>query len=159
MAVTLMTHAHDSFVPILDDADIDQLEQRVERVAVLMDSAVRVPGTGWRFGADSVLGLIPGVGDLASAGVSAWLIYEANRIGMPGSVTARMVGNVALDTVVGSVPVVGNIFDFFFKANLRNVALMRREIQRLRADRAGGGRAGSGPIIDLEPLPRKGADR
>lgn len=95
-----------------------------------LDSRWRIPGTGIRFGLDAVAGLIPGVGDVASALVSAHIIYHGHRIGAPGHVLARMAGNVALDTVVGSVPILGSVFDLFFKANNRNVRLLRRHLER-----------------------------
>ena len=116
--------------------DIDAVERRVERLAILMDSAFRIPGTGIRFGADNVLGLIPGVGDVAAFGVSAYVVYEAPRLGAPQSVLGRMAANVAVDTVVGSIPIVGDLFDVAFKANRRNVDLLRGHIRMLRSDRA-----------------------
>jgi hypothetical protein len=116
--------------------DVDAIERRVETVARLLDSAVRVPGTRIRFGADSVVGLIPGIGDLVSVGVSTYLLYEAHRLGAPDRIKNRMAANIAVDAVIGSVPLVGDVFDVFFKANMRNLALLREHIATLRADRA-----------------------
>jgi hypothetical protein len=98
----------------------------LEELARNLDSRWHIPGTGIRFGLDAVAGLIPGVGDVAAALVSGHIILHGWRAGAPGHVIARMVGNVALDTVVGSIPVLGSVFDVFYKANNRNVRLLRR---------------------------------
>ncbi|GLK77101.1 hypothetical protein GCM10008171_23550 [Methylopila jiangsuensis] len=98
----------------------------LERLATLLDSRWRIPGTNWRFGLDAAVGLAPGVGDLAMGLVSAYMIKRASDLGAPGHVLARMVGNVALDTVVGSIPLLGSVFDVAFKANRRNMRLLRR---------------------------------
>lgn len=104
--------------------------ERLERLAYALDSAVRVPGTQIRFGADSVLNVIPGLGTAATTAVSAWLIWEARRLGAPKRLLGRMIGNVALDTAISSVPVAGWIGDVFFKANRRNMALLRDHLDR-----------------------------
>jgi len=120
----------------LDDSELDRVERRLERFATALDSAFVVPGLGFRFGADSLLGLVPGVGDAFALGLSGWLILEARRIGAPRTMLARMAGNVAVDALFGTVPVVGDVFDVFFKANRRNVTLVRGHIAELRAARA-----------------------
>jgi hypothetical protein len=101
-------------------------EAQTERLARLLDSQFRVPGTRMRFGVDGVLGLLPGVGDAAGLALSTMVIVQAVRLGARGSTVARMVLNVALDTVVGAIPVLGSVFDFAFKANNRNVSLLQR---------------------------------
>ena len=101
-------------------------EARTERLARLLDSQFRVPGTRVRFGIESLLGLVPGVGDAAGLALSTMVIVQAVRLGARGSTVARMVLNVAVDAVVGSIPLLGSVFDFAFKANNRNVALMQR---------------------------------
>jgi len=103
--------------------------RELDELAHLLDSRWRIPGLGIRFGVDAVAGLVPGAGDLAAGAVSAYVIYKAAKLGAPGHVVARMAGNVALDTLVGSVPVLGSVFDLFFKANNRNVALLRRHLE------------------------------
>jgi hypothetical protein len=103
---------------------------RLEAIARLLDSRWRVPGTGIRFGADAVLNLLPGVGLVAAKGVSAYLIWEARRLGVPTGTLLRMVGNVALDALVSAVPLAGWVGDVFFRANLRNVALLREHLDR-----------------------------
>lgn len=94
-----------------------------------MDSSIRLPG-GFRIGVDGLIGLVPVVGDLASAGVSFYIVAQAARAGVPVSVIARMVLNVALDAMIGAIPALGDIFDFAFKANLRNAKLMDGYLER-----------------------------
>jgi len=102
---------------------------RVRAVAVLLDDAVRVPGTNIRFGIDPLVGMIPGLGDLLGGAASAYIILEAARAGAPASVLLRMTMNVGIDTLVGSLPVVGDLFDFAWKSNTRNVSLLARHIE------------------------------
>ena len=102
----------------------------LDRLAHTLDTRWRVPGTQWRFGVDAVASLVPVVGDLATGLVSAHMIKKAHDLGAPGHILARMVANVALDTVVGSVPVIGTVFDFAFKANKRNMKLLREHFER-----------------------------
>jgi len=103
--------------------------RRVRAVAVLLDDAVRVPGTNIRFGIDPLVGMIPGLGDLLGGAASAYIILEAARAGAPASVLLRMTMNVGIDTLVGSLPVVGDLFDFAWKSNTRNVSLLARHIE------------------------------
>lgn len=99
---------------------------RLENLARLMDSAVRIPGTNIRFGADAALGLVPVFGNLATTIVAGYLILEARRLGVSRFTLARMIANVGVDAAISAVPIVGNIADVFFKANRRNMALLRR---------------------------------
>jgi hypothetical protein len=94
----------------------------------MLDSAVRIPGTGIRFGLDSVIGLIPGIGDLGGAALSGYIVLAAARQGVPISVLTRMLLNLGLDTLVGTVPLLGDVFDVGYKANLRNAALLERHV-------------------------------
>ncbi len=108
-------------------------EASVDRARVLaraLDSAVRIPGTNLRFGLDALLGLVPGLGDVTGAAMGGYLILLGSRLGAPKPVLARMVLNVALDTIAGVVPVVGDLFDVAWKANTRNMALLERYIDR-----------------------------
>ncbi|MEX1186406.1 MAG: DUF4112 domain-containing protein [Gemmatimonadaceae bacterium] len=110
----------------------------VDRARVLarsLDSAVRIPGTNMRFGLDAVIGLVPGLGDVAGAAMGSYLVVLGSRLGAPKPVLARMVLNVALDTLVGIVPVAGDLFDVAWKANMRNMALLERYIDRPAATR------------------------
>lgn len=103
----------------------DQLAD-LDRLADLLDSRWRIPGTNWRFGVDAVASVVPVVGDLSTAVVSAYMVKRAHELGAPKSLLAKMVANVAFDAIVGSVPVVGTVFDFAFKANRRNMALLHK---------------------------------
>ncbi|MGI4735350.1 MAG: DUF4112 domain-containing protein [Janthinobacterium lividum] len=98
----------------------------VERIARLMDSQFRLPGTRFRFGLDPLLGLVPLVGDLSSTVVSVALLLTMMRYGASGAVAVRMALNILIDTVLGAIPLIGNVFDFAYKSNERNVALLRR---------------------------------
>jgi hypothetical protein len=104
----------------------EQRLARLEALAKLLDVAFILPGTNIRYGIDGLIGLIPVVGDLITTAISLWLVREARALGAPWHVTARMLGNVALDGVVGMVPLAGDAFDVMFRANVRNVRLLRR---------------------------------
>ena len=104
----------------------EQRLARLDAVARLLDIAFIVPGTNIRYGIDGIIGLIPVVGDLIATALSLWLVREARALGAPWHVTARMLGNVAIQGVVGAVPVAGDAFDVLFRANMRNVRLLRR---------------------------------
>ena len=108
----------------------ERARARLEAIARVLDSRWRVPGTGVRFGADAVLNLLPGVGLLAAKGVSAYLIWEARRLGVPTGTLLRMIGNVGLDAVISAVPLAGWVGDVFYRANLRNMALLREHLER-----------------------------
>ena len=103
---------------------------RLEAIARLLDGRWHVPGTGIRFGADAILSLLPAVGPVASTAVSAYLIWEARRLGVSSRMLLRMVGNVGLDALISAVPVAGAVGDVFFRANLRNMALLRRHLEQ-----------------------------
>jgi Domain of unknown function (DUF4112) len=101
---------------------------RARTIARLLDSAVGVPGTRIRFGLDPVIGLVPGLGDLAGMALSSYLVILGGQLGVSRIVLLRMLANIALDSVGGMVPVVGDLFDVAWKSNLRNVALLERAI-------------------------------
>ena len=103
---------------------------RLEAIARLLDGRWHVSGTGIRFGADAILSLLPAVGPVASTAVSAYLIWEARRLGVSSRMLLRMVGNVGLDALISAVPVAGAVGDVFFRANLRNMALLRRHLEQ-----------------------------
>jgi hypothetical protein len=107
-----------------------QSMQRVRKVSHLLDEAFRIPGTQFRVGLDPILGLLPVGGDLASALISLYIAFEGYRMEVPRHVLARMLANVAIDTFVGSVPVLGSIFDATWKANRKNRSLLERHIDR-----------------------------
>lgn len=95
--------------------------ERLQSLSRMMDSALRIPGLGVKFGLDSLIGLVPGIGDAATAAISLWIVAEARALGAPHGVLAKMLGRVAADMTFGAVPVVGDVFDVAFRANRRNV--------------------------------------
>ncbi|MEO6528035.1 MAG: DUF4112 domain-containing protein [Gemmatimonadaceae bacterium] len=101
---------------------------RARALTRLLDSAARIPGTGIRFGLDPILGLVPGLGDVAGAVLSGYLVLLAQRLGAPRVVVLRMLANVAADTVGGTVPILGDAFDVAFKSSSRNLALLERTL-------------------------------
>lgn len=103
---------------------------RLERLAGLLDDRFRVPGTRWRFGFDSLIGLVPGIGDAAGAAIGIYIISEAARMGVPKRVVLRMLANTGIDTVLGTFPLVGDLFDAGYKSNLRNVSLALDHLDR-----------------------------
>lgn len=106
--------------------------ERLERLAGWLDDRFRIPGTGLRFGLDALIGLVPGIGDTATAVSAAYLIARAAGLGVPRRILLRMAANAAIDLLVGTIPLLGDLFDIGFKANRRNVALLRRHAGRLR---------------------------
>ncbi len=108
---------------------------RATALARALDSAIRIPGTRIRVGLDPVAGLIPGVGDLVGAALASYLLVLAARHGAPSSILLRMASNLALDSLVGAVPILGDAFDVGWKANLRNLALLQQHLDRPAATR------------------------
>lgn len=104
--------------------------RRVRALARLLDAAIAIPGTKVRVGLDSLIGLVPGLGDFATAAISLYIVHEANQLGLPRHVLSRMLLNVAVDMGVGAVPVLGDLFDVGWKANLKNVELMERHLRK-----------------------------
>jgi hypothetical protein len=129
------THSiHPTDRRIADLKGREEAQRRLQRIAKLMDSQIRVPVIGLRFGADAVLGLVPGVGDIITGLIGAYLIYEAQRLGIPRTAVLRMIANIVFDTAVGAIPVAGDIWDFFFRANDRNMQILARHIGGLPID-------------------------
>lgn len=111
-----------------------EAQRRLQRIAKLMDSQIRVPGLGLKIGADAVLGLVPGFGDVLTGAIGAYLIYEAQRLGVPRSAIVRMIANIAVDTAIGAIPLFGDVWDFFFRANDRNMQILASHIGGLPLD-------------------------
>src|SRR5262245_37621626 len=105
---------------------------RIDVLATLLDTALVIRGTGVRFGLDALIGLFPVVGDIITTALSLFIVHEAYQLGAPGHVIARMLGNVALDGVFGAVPLVGDAFDVLWRANRRNVRLLREWLDHER---------------------------
>lgn len=108
----------------------EQRLARLDAIAKLLDVAFVVPGTNFRYGIDGLIGLIPVVGDIITTAISLWLVREARALGAPWHITARMLANVAVDGAIGLVPVAGDAFDVMFRANVRNVRMLKRWLDR-----------------------------
>jgi hypothetical protein len=108
----------------LTQRDIETRYRRIRKVAILMDAAVRVPGTRFRIGLGSLIGLPPVAGDAFMTAVSLWIVWQGRRLGLPRSNIVRMMGNVAVETALGSIPMVGDVMDMVWKANMRNLAII-----------------------------------
>lgn len=108
----------------------EQRLARLDAIAKLLDVAFILPGTNFRYGLDGLIGLIPVVGDIITTAISLWLVREARSLGAPWHITARMLGNVAVDGMVGLIPVAGDAFDVMFRANVRNVRMLKRWLDK-----------------------------
>jgi hypothetical protein len=102
-----------------------EIEQGLENLALYLDGLFRIPGTGWRFGLDAIIGLIPNVGDTLTSFASFYILLAGARYGVPKITLLRMAFNIGLDYVIGSIPVIGDAFDFVWKANQQNMDLIR----------------------------------
>lgn len=119
----LLTEFDDEMAQLPASVDRAAVE-RMRLVAHVLDEGFRVPGIDYRFGIDPVLGILPGAGDLLSGGLSLYIVVEAARLGVSYGTLLRMIGNVALDVGVGSIPILGDAFDVVWKANKRNFGLV-----------------------------------
>jgi hypothetical protein len=132
--------------PGVDKAAID----RMRTVARIFDDLFEIPGTGFRIGLDPILGAVPVVGDALSAGLSLYVVLESARLGVSFTTLLRMLANVTLDAAVGSIPVVGSVFDAVWKANKRNLELAIEDLLA-EADRHGsGGDDSEAVVIEIE---------
>jgi hypothetical protein len=126
----------------LEHAEIEAALLRINSLARIMDSLFAIPGTRLRLGVDSILGLVPVAGDVLAQVISAYIIWEARRLGVSKLTLWRMAGNTLVDTVVGAVPIVGDAFDVVFKANMKNLRLLQRHLEKR------GYRPSAGAVID-----------
>jgi hypothetical protein len=110
--------------------DPASVRRRVEAMELLLERAFQLPGTKMRVGLDSVVGLVPVVGDLVTAAMGAWLIWEARNLGMSKFHLARMAGNLGFDTLIGAIPLAGDLFDLAFRSNTRNLRIVRRWLDK-----------------------------
>lgn len=108
----------------------EQRIARLEALTKLLDMAFIVPGTNVRYGIDGLIGLVPVIGDIVTTAIALWVVREARALGAPWHLTARMLGNVAVDGVVGAVPLIGDAFDVMFKANVRNMKMLRKWLDK-----------------------------
>ena len=134
----------------LDDPGKRAVLEHLDRLAYWLDDRFQVPGTRFRVGMDGLVGLIPGIGDAATNAITAYIIFQAWRLGVPRSVLRRMLSNLGIDFLVGLVPVVGDLFDIAYKANRRNAQLLRRHF----AERLAGEPAASGADYSRAPAGR-----
>ena len=103
----------------------------IDKLAVMLDSQFRLPGTQLRFGLDGIIGLIPGIGDALSGGIGLYIVNRARQEGAPGFMIVRMLSNLLIDVILGSIPLVGDLFDFGFKANLKNAKMLQRHLDKM----------------------------
>lgn len=138
--------------PIVSAYPTPELEQ-LRTLSRVLDSAFTIPGTDFRFGLDALVGLVPGFGDAVGALFSGYIILQARRLGAPSAVINRMIVNVGVDTVVGSMPLFGDLFDAGWKANTRNLALLEQHLEQPAAARSGSRRSlfllGAGLVLAL----------
>lgn len=126
------------------DSEIAASVARIEALARIMDSMIEIPGTNVRVGFDALIGVVPVVGDILSQLISSYIIWEARRLGASRFTIARMIGNTAIDTVIGMVPFAGDAFDVVFRANTKNLALLKAHLAK-----NGHVNRGKGPVIDI----------
>lgn len=133
--------AFDEFDGELPDTVDEAAIQRMQTVAKVLDEGMRLPGTNFRFGIDPIVGILPGAGDMVTAGVSLYIVVEAARLGVSQSTLVKMLASIAVDTVGGSVPVIGVVFDAFWKSNKWNVQMALEDLA-----------SGAGTEGDTDPL-------
>ena len=126
----------------------DKVRRRLRRLSWLMDNSIRLP-TGHRIGVDGLIGLIPGVGDLFGAAISSYFIVTAVRMGVPKPVIGRMGANILIETVLGAVPLLGDVFDLAYKANARNYQLLERYFEAPKKTRRASAALVGGSIAGL----------
>ena len=138
------THAANAAFDFTRPLTREQRIARIDALATLLDTAIVIPGTQIRFGLDAVIGLLPGIGDVITTVLALFIVSEARSLGAPPLLIARMIVNVALDGVVGAVPLAGDVFDVAFRANRRNMALLRDHLDKVDGRGAPYWRRGNG---------------
>ena len=103
--------------------------RRMEMIAKLLDNSFAIPGTNQRFGIDAIIGLVPGLGDIATTLLSSYVIWEARNLGVSKFALGRMISNLAIHATVGAIPIVGDVFDAFFRVNLRNMRIVHAQLE------------------------------
>ncbi len=114
----------------MNKIEIEQSKDKLNRLAWLLDSTFRIPGTQIRFGLDGLIGLIPGIGDAAGAVISSHILTQAAQMGVPKSILLKMAFNIGLDAILGIIPILGDVSDFMWKANQRNVELLNDYLEQ-----------------------------
>jgi hypothetical protein len=130
-----MALSQDQFERIVRDMpgfgrDPASVRRRIEAMEQMLEGLFVIPGTTRRVGIDSLVGLIPVVGDIATAAMGAWIVWEARNLGMSKWQLTRMAANVGFDTLIGAIPFAGDAFDFFFKSNTKNLRIIRKHLDR-----------------------------
>ncbi len=140
-----------SIHPASRDASRQQqaILKQVNYLAWLLDNSIYLPIVNYRIGLDAIVGLVPGLGDMAGAIVSSYIVLQAIRLGAPTNVLLRMVGNVAIEAVIGLIPLLGDFFDATFKANVRNVQLLNDAFAESIPNSPGQAPAGRGAIAAI----------
>jgi hypothetical protein len=110
--------------------DPQSVRQRIEMLERLLEGMIEVPGLGRKVGLDAIVGLVPVVGDVVTAGMGLYIVWEARNLGMPKWQLWRMAGNVGIDSLVGAVPVAGDLFDFLYRSNSRNLKIVRKHLDK-----------------------------
>jgi len=114
-----------------------EIEESLEKLSEYLDGLFQIPGTRWRFGLDAVIGLIPNFGDTLTTLVSFYILIAGVRYGVPKITLLRMAMNVAIDYVIGAIPLIGDVFDFFWKSNKRNIDLIKKRATKKDAGTTG----------------------
>ena len=129
-----MPHPHDQFKTIADQLPIGRdpasIRRRLEAMEMLLERAFTIPGINRRVGLDAIVGLIPVVGDLITASMGAWLVWEARNLGMSKFQLMRLAGNIGIDSALGAVPLVGDLFDFAYRSNTKNLRIIKRYLDK-----------------------------
>lgn len=110
--------------------DVQSIRQRVEAMEMLLERSFKVPGTNFPIGLDSIIGLIPVLGDIVTTALGAYIVWEARNLGLPKWKLWRMAGNIAVDTAIGAVPLVGDAADVLFRSNTRNLRIIKRHLDK-----------------------------
>ncbi|HEX5644267.1 MAG TPA: DUF4112 domain-containing protein [Erythrobacter sp.] len=110
--------------------DPQAVRQRVETLEILLERSFRIPGINYSVGLDAIVGLVPVLGDLMTTAMGAYLVWEARNLGMPKWKLWRMAGNVAFDTAIGAIPLVGDAADLLFRSNTRNLRIIKRHLDK-----------------------------
>jgi hypothetical protein len=116
--------------PLPIGTDPAAVRQRIEALEKVLERGFRIPGIGYEFGLDAIIGLVPVVGDFAGAAFGAYLVWEAKNLGMSKWKLWRMAGNVGVDTAIGFIPFAGDAFDFLFRSNTRNLKAVKRHLDK-----------------------------
>jgi hypothetical protein len=130
-----MAISQDQFDRVMRDMpgfgrDPASIRRRIEAMEAVLEGLFVIPGTRYRVGLDSLVGLVPVVGDLATAAMGAWIVWEARNLGMSKWQITRMAANVGIDTVIGAIPFAGDLFDFLYKSNTKNLRIIRKHLDR-----------------------------